>query len=85
MTFGQSVLKFLRMDRWVCDYDGKVLRFPYIKWAMWVQHPFFTWGWLKQVLFGDNRVLRFHNEECQRLFFTEGRMKEIASQNPKAR
>jgi hypothetical protein len=81
LTLRQSVLRFLRLDNWVCDYDGKELKFPYIKWSSWVQHPFFTFSWLKQVLFGDNRVLRFHNEECQRLFFTEGKMKEVVAKS----
>lgn len=73
------LLRFLRLDHWVCDYDERPLKFPYLKWAMWEQHPFFTPKWFKQVLFGDNRVLRFHDAECQRLYFTEGKMKEAVS------
>lgn len=80
MTLQQAVLKFLRMDRWVCDYDGRTLKFPYIKWSSWMQYPFFTPRWLKQVLFGDNRVLRFHDETCQERFFTEGKMEEVVAQ-----
>lgn len=78
MTVKSALLKFLGLSHWVCDYDGLSLKFPYIKWASWTQHPFFTAKWLKQVLIGDIRVLRFHNEECQRLFFTQGKMKEAA-------
>jgi hypothetical protein len=80
-----TVAKVLGLEHWVCDYDGKELKFPYIKWASWQQYPFFTAHWLAQVLFGDNRVLRFHDENCQRLFFTEGRMREVANQDAKAR
>lgn len=76
----EAVLKFLGLEHWVCDYDGRELKFPFVKWARWPQYPFFTLKWLIQTLFGDNRVLRFHNDECERLFFTEGKMKEVVAQ-----
>lgn len=73
----RAIYRFLGLSHWVCDYDGEVLRFPYYKLAMWPQHPFFTLKWLRQTLLGDNRVLRFHNEDCFQRFATAGRLVEI--------
>ena len=80
MTFKDSIYRFLQVDQLYCANDGKPLKFPYLKLSMWPQHLMFTWGWFKQTWFGDNRVLRFHDEKCFREFAQKGRLIEIEDQ-----
>jgi hypothetical protein len=70
----------LGTDKLVCANDGKELRIPYYKLAMYPQHPYFTWGWLKQFYTGDTYVLRFHDKKCFEEFASAGRLKEVVQE-----
>lgn len=76
MTLKQRIYHFLQVDHLFCDYCSKALKFPYLKSKTYPQHMFFTLGHLKQVLFGNDIVMRWCDMQCRQKFFQEGKMKE---------
>lgn len=60
MSFRNFVYHFLQVDNY-CGNCGKALDVieGYQKISMWPQYSFFTWRWLTQTLFGDNKTMRF--------------------------
>jgi hypothetical protein len=76
-VLGKITRFLLGVDKLVCANDKKELKIPYYKLILFKQHPFFTWGWMKQFFTGDQWVLRFHDQKCFEEFVRGGRLKEL--------